>query len=99
MTTDLSVKLMTQKTDVCAQNARLLPDGCCFLSDKVNEILFRINISLPLTMITGLDGSWPPRSPDLTPMDFLWNHTETLIYASPVDSEEDHIACIVEAAT
>ena len=42
--------------------------------------------------------SWPPRSPDLTPMDFLWNHTETLINASPVDSEEDHIACIVEAA-
>jgi len=31
-------------------------------------------------------------------MDFLWNHTETLIYSSPVDSEEDRIACIVEAA-
>ena len=55
MTTDLSVKLMTQQIDVCTQNARLLPDGCCFLSDKGNEILFRIIISLPLTMITGLD--------------------------------------------
>jgi len=43
--------------------------------------------------------SWPPRSPDLTPMDFLWNHTETLIYASPVDSEEDRNVCIEAAGT
>jgi hypothetical protein len=31
--------------------------GCCFLSDKGNEILLRINISLPLTTITGLEGA------------------------------------------
>jgi len=35
--------------------------GCCSLSDKGNEILFRINISLPLIIMTGLDGvgQWP----------------------------------------
>ena len=49
MTTDLNVKLMTKQRLMCVlKNARLLPDGCCFLNDKGNEILFRINISLPL---------------------------------------------------
>jgi len=38
---------------------------------------------------------WPPASPDLTPTDFfLWGH----IYISTVDSEEDLIARIIEAA-
>jgi len=42
--------------------------------------------------------SWPPREPDLTSVDFfLWGHIKALIYTSPVDSEEDLIACIVEA--
>jgi hypothetical protein len=30
--------------------------------------------------------------------DFLWGHIKTLIYTSPVDSEDDFIARIVEAA-
>jgi len=38
------------------KNARLLPDGCCCLSDKGNEILFGIDVSLSLTTIAGLDG-------------------------------------------
>jgi len=43
--------------------------------------------------------AWPPKSPDLTPMDFfLWGHIKALIYMLPVDSEEDLIAHIVEAA-
>ena len=29
---------------------------------------------------------------------FLWGHIKALIYTSPVDSEEDLIACIVEVA-
>jgi hypothetical protein len=29
---------------------------------------------------------------------FLWGHIKGMIYMSPVDSEEDLIACIVEAA-
>jgi len=43
--------------------------------------------------------AWPPRSLVLTPMDFfLWGHTKALIYMLPVDSEEDLIFHIVEAA-
>jgi len=31
--------------------------------------------------------AWPPRSPDLTPLDFyLWGHVKTLVYESKVDS-------------
>jgi hypothetical protein len=61
------------------------------------------NISPPLTTVTGLERAgpvaWPPRSPDLTTMDFfLWGHIKALIYILPVDSEEDLIAHIVEAA-
>jgi hypothetical protein len=43
--------------------------------------------------------AWPPRSLDLTPMNFfLWGHIKSQIYMLPVDSEEDLIAHIVEAA-
>ena len=43
--------------------------------------------------------TWPTRSLDLTPIDFfLWGHIKALIYMSPVGSEEDLIAHIVEAA-
>jgi hypothetical protein len=37
--------------------------------------------------------AWPPRWPDLNPLDFhLWEHLKTLAYAAPVDNEEtlDH---------
>jgi len=31
--------------------------------------------------------AWPPRSPDLTPLDYyLWGHTKTLVYENKVDS-------------
>ena len=34
--------------------------------------------------------SWPPRSPDITPLDFyLWGHTKTLVYESKVDSRAE----------
>jgi len=47
-----------QERITCAlKNARLLPDGYCYLNVKGNEILFRINISPPLTTVTGLDGA------------------------------------------
>ena len=43
--------------------------------------------------------SWPPRSPDLTPLDFfLWGYMKSLIYETPVQSEEDLIARIATAA-
>lgn len=34
--------------------------------------------------------SWPPRSPDLNPLDFyLWGQLKTIVYATPVDRQED----------
>ena len=40
--------------------------------------------------------AWPPRSPDLTTMDFfLWGHIKALIYTSPVDSEEDLVPILL----
>src|SRR5215469_8152841 len=31
--------------------------------------------------------AWPPRSPDLTPLDYyLWSHMKTLVYETKVDS-------------
>jgi len=31
--------------------------------------------------------AWPPRSPDLTPMDYyLWGHMKTLVYETKVES-------------
>lgn len=42
---------------------------------------------------------WPPRSPDLTPIDFfLWGHMKEIVYETPVTDELDLVARIVEAA-
>ncbi|GBN30394.1 hypothetical protein AVEN_30435-1 [Araneus ventricosus] len=31
--------------------------------------------------------AWPPRSPDLNPLDFLfWGHVKPLVYETPADS-------------
>lgn len=33
---------------------------------------------------------WPPRSPDLSPLDFyFWGHLKSLVYATPVQSREE----------
>ena len=59
--TILNTQLATQQRLTCKlKTARLLPDGCCCLNGKGNEILYRINISPPLTMIAGLYrvGQW-----------------------------------------
>jgi hypothetical protein len=33
--------------------------------------------------------AWPPRSPDLNPLDsYLWGHLKTLVYATPLDNKE-----------
>lgn len=42
--------------------------------------------------------AWPPRSPDLTPLDFfLWGHVKTLVYATPVETVEELTARILAA--
>jgi len=44
--------------------------------------------------------AWTPRLPYLTPMGFfVWSHIKPLVYTSPVDSEDDLIVRIFEAAT
>lgn len=43
--------------------------------------------------------SWPPRSPDLTPMDFcVWGYMKTLVYAEPIDTEAELVRAIDNAA-
>jgi hypothetical protein len=42
--------------------------------------------------------AWPPRLPDLNPLDFyLWGHLKTLVYAAALDNEEALQHCIVGA--
>lgn len=43
--------------------------------------------------------AWPPRSPDLTPLDFfLWGQMKNLVYDTTVESEEDLVARILAAS-
>jgi len=47
-----------------------------------------LNRSFPNRLL-GCGGpvSWPPRSPDLTPLDYhLWGHMKTLVYETKVNS-------------
>ena len=49
----------------------------------------------------GRDGPvhWPPRSPDLTPMDFfIWGEMKCLVYETPIDTPEELAARVAEAA-
>lgn len=42
---------------------------------------------------------WPPRSPDLTPLDFyVWGRMKDLVYSTPVESDMDLVGRVVEAA-
>lgn len=41
---------------------------------------------------------WPPRSPDLTPLDFyFWGCMKELVYSTPVENEIELVGSIVEA--
>ena len=43
--------------------------------------------------------AWPPRSPDLSPVDFfLWGFLKGLLYETPVETPEDLGGRILEAA-
>jgi len=42
--------------------------------------------------------TWPPRSPDLTPLDFfLWGHIKEYVYQTPVNDREELHMRIMEA--
>ena len=44
--------------------------------------------------------AWPPRSPDLTPLDFyLWGHMKSLVFTVSPINEEDLVNKIIDAAT
>jgi hypothetical protein len=95
---------MQQRLTCTLKNARLLSDGCCCLSHKGNEILFRINTSPPLITIAGLDrvGQCLGLLGHRTSRQWTSScggHIKPLIYTSPLDSEEDLFNHIVEAAT
>ena len=43
--------------------------------------------------------AWPPRSPDLTSLDFfLWGYLKSVVYETPVESREDLVDRIFNAA-
>ena len=42
--------------------------------------------------------SWPPRSPDLNPLDYyLWGHVKDLVYATPIEHEAELMPRITAA--
>ena len=42
--------------------------------------------------------AWPPRSPDLNMCDFfLWGHLKSLVYSTPINSEDDLLERIVSS--
>ena len=42
--------------------------------------------------------AWPPRSPDLTPLDFfLWRHVKNVVYINPVNTRQELIEQIFTA--
>ncbi|GBN65117.1 hypothetical protein AVEN_274964-1 [Araneus ventricosus] len=42
---------------------------------------------------------WPPRSPDLTPLDFLWEHIKGQVYATAPPTLQDLRRRITVSAT
>ncbi|GBO17465.1 hypothetical protein AVEN_67160-1 [Araneus ventricosus] len=40
---------------------------------------------------------WPPRSPDLTPLDFVWGHIKGQVYATPPPTLQDLRRSITDA--
>lgn len=53
-----------------------------------------------LTQIEAGNGpvAWPPRSPDITPMDFyVWGHLKDIVYATTVETREELVERIEKA--
>ncbi|GFX96423.1 uncharacterized protein TNCV_2055401 [Trichonephila clavipes] len=42
--------------------------------------------------------NWPASSPDLSFLDFVWDHMKSIVYTSPVDSDEALVARIAVVA-
>jgi hypothetical protein len=75
---------------------RMHDDAAARFSRDVRDVL--INIYHGRRIGRGGPTAWPPRSPDLNPLDlYLWEHLRTLVYAAPVDTEETPHQRIVDA--
>lgn len=62
------------------------------------EVRAWLNANYPNWIGRGGAVAWPARSPDLNPMDyFVWGFLKNEVYATPVQSEEDLLARIMEA--
>ncbi|GBM45707.1 hypothetical protein AVEN_14150-1 [Araneus ventricosus] len=80
------------------RNIWFMHDGApAHFSSTVRKFL---NAAFPTRWIErGGPVAWPPRSPDLNPLDFFfWEHMKSLVYETPVNSAEDLVARIVVAA-
>ena len=42
---------------------------------------------------------WPPRLPDWTPLDFLWGHVKTIVYAAKPSYLKAKIANVISGIT
>ena len=78
-------------------NMWLMHDGCpAHFSRAVRD---HLDVAFPNRWI-GRGGfvSWPPRSPDLNPLDFfVWGYIKELVYATEVNSM-DELRCRINAA-
>ena len=60
-----------------------------------HEVRAFLNETFPDCWIGRGPTAWPPRSPDLAPLDFfLWGDVKSLVYETPVVTVEDLIARI-----
>lgn len=58
-----------------------------------------LNENYPRWIGRGGPIAWPPRSPDLTPLDFyLWGYIKQKVYAMPIENREQLIARVFAAA-
>jgi hypothetical protein len=90
------------ETDTCTVRMSNLSHTSCRLQLKIGHQVWEYLTITYNDRWIGQGGpiAKPTRSLNLTPIDFLflWDHIKALIYTLPVDSEEDLIARIVEAA-
>lgn len=65
-----------------------------------NEVRKCVNATFPKRCIgRGGHVAWPPRSPGMTPIGgFFWEHMKSFMNETPVESERDLFARIVDAA-
>jgi hypothetical protein len=71
-----------------------------YYTQHVTWDTIKMNPSLTADWVVVGQSAWPPRSPDLTHLDYcLWGHKKTLIYVTKVNSREalrDRIFAAVE---